>query len=1066
MSVASTYIQSGEGRKALDYYNEALLLLRAAGDKDGEIGVLTYMGGLSLALGDARKGLEYQNQALTLEREIGDRPGEGRTLASIGASYFALGDKERALADLSRALPILRAVGDKYGEAVALTTTGSVYEKLGDRRKALEHFHQALALYRAAGSKNGEAGALLSIGNVYSVLGENQKALDYLLQSLPLQRTINSKSGEASNLLELGAVYWGLSDNQKALEFYNQALQLHRASGDKLGEVRALGGVGLVYLSVGEKQKALEYLNQTLPLARASGDKDHEATALSNIGSVYARLGEYKNAIDYITQALALARATGDKSGEATILNNIGAIYGSLEGNQKALEFLNQALAIHRATDNKYGEATTLGSIGAVHNRTGERQRALECLNQALRLQRDVGDRSGEASTLGNIGTIYYDSGQFQTAFDYYSQSLALRRSIGDKHDEAASLNSIGGVYVATGERQKALESYNQALLLRRAVGDRSGEASTLRNLQGAWQLLGNPRLAVFFGKQAVNKYQELRQAIQTFDKETQATYLKAVEPTYRVLADLLIQEGRFAQAEQVLRMLKEEEYFDFVRRDAEEIKNLKQRVRLDDKEQKLIERYAVLAERVTEIGQKLSTLQERMALLSRNNLELSPDEQKQFDELSAQISDANAAFRLFLEKELAAELGPERKKEIEVDRNLQEKLRRWGAGTVALYTVVAADRYRVILTTPTVQVDGKTEIKAAELNEKIFAFRKALQDLGADPRPLGKELYDILIKPIEKELQAADAQTLVWSLDGTLRYVPLAALSPDQKSYLVEKYQNVIITPKTRDDVSAPGAGWRALGLGVSVAQTVADPDDPGGKIDFAGLPGARAELAAIVRDEQAQNETGVLAGRRFLDDGFTARAMTESLAKETPGGERKFTVIHIASHFRLGSKWSNSFLLLGSGQMLTLEEVSNSPNIRFGGVELITLSACNTALAEETNGKEVDSLAEAIQTKDGKAVLATLWSVADESTQLLMSEFYRLRGRDPKLTKARAMQLAQWAMIKGDLKPSADGGDNRAEVAGSKGKKPARAFARDPGAPFAHPYFWSPFVLFGIWR
>jgi CHAT domain-containing protein len=421
----------------------------------------------------------------------------------------------------------------------------------------------------------------------------------------------------------------------------------------------------------------------------------------------------------------------------------------------------------------------------------------------------------------------------------------------------------------------------------------------------------------------------------------------------------------------------------------------------------------------------------------------------------------------LFLEKQLLAELGKTETKKIEYDRNLQTKLAKWGKGTVALYTVMTQDRYRVVLTTSNVQIDGKYEIKAAELNKKIFAFRDALRNRATDPRPLGKELYDILIKPVEKDLQASGAKTLLWSLDGALRYIPLAALSPDGKSYLIEKYTSTIHTPKTRDDVSGSSSDWNILGLGVSESLSVTDPDDPGKKLSFPALPGAKRELTQIVRNENSMNETGILSGQRFLDRDFTMKSLLDSLVKENADGKRKFNAIHIASHFRLGGNWSNSFLLLGDGNVLTLEQISNSPEINFSDVELVTLSACNTAFASDSNGKEIDSLAEAIQTKSGNAILATLWSISDEGTSLLMSEFYRFRKENPALTKAEAIQTAQRSLIEGKAKiDSALAKSMRPDPSLPENKTTQPAFAFDETKPFAHPYYWSSFVLIGNWR
>ena len=304
----------------------------------------------------------------------------------------------------------------------------------------------------------------------------------------------------------------------------------------------------------------------------------------------------------------------------------------------------------------------------------------------------------------------------------------------------------------------------------------------------------------------------------------------------YRTLADLLIAEGRLPEAQQILGMLKEEEYFDFVRRDASEIAALSQRVDLSAQEQKVFTEYASLADKITAIGNKQSALKARLKALPEGRA-LPGTEQSEYERLTAELETANKAFGLFLER-MTGEFSKSQQSDIRENRGLQRDLKAWGAGTVSLYTIVGEERYRVILTTPNTQVDGKTEIKAADLNQKVLAFREAVQNPRVDPRPLAQELYNILLKPIEKQLAGAEAKTLVWSLDGTLRYLPLAALF-DGKQYLAEKYQQVIITLASRTRLSeAVNHSWRGLGLGVSQAGAVSAPgSSPAG--GFQGVAG-----------------------------------------------------------------------------------------------------------------------------------------------------------------------------------------------------------------------------------
>lgn len=889
-----------------------------------------------------------------------------------------------------------------------------------------------------------------------------QKAFAEFQKANRLYTEVGNQIGVGKSLVGMGFATDALGKKTEALEFYQQAVPIFRRLSVTSWEANTLNNIGLIYNELGENQKALEYLMQALPLRKATGNLNGEAVTLNAIGSVYFDLGEKGKALEFYQKALQIRKSLEiendryNQQGQAIIFNNIGRLYDELGNHQKALLYLNQSLDLRKKIGDKKGEATTLNNIGLIYFSLNELTKSLDFYQQSLKIWNEIGNEFNQATVLNNIGTVYLERDEFQKALELFIQALEIHQKFRDRNGEAITLNNIGLTSSNLSQHQKALENFNQALIIQKQTEDKTFETITLHNLMRQWNLQKNYKLAVFYGKQAVNNYQELRRSIQNLDDETRKKYVATIEDTYRQLADILIEQGNFAQAEQVLRMLKEEEYFDFVRRDADEIASLNQRVSLNEIEQKLLERYKNLSEKVSQIGKEFSELENR-----KDNL--TAEELKYFEELKKDLDDVNAVFELFLKKELAAEFGKAKTQGVNFDKNLQENLKKWGDGTVILYTVVSENRYRVILTTPNLQIDGKTEISVVELNKKIFAYRDALQNIETDPRPLAKELYDILIKPIEKDLQSANAKTLVWSLDGTLRYIPIATLSPDGKSYLVEKYQNVITTPNTREDFSDVDKEWRALGVGVSEKQTVENPENSEELIEFNPLPGTKDELLTIIKDEKIPNEKGIFNGRRFLDKDFTFKNFSDSLATKNADGTGKFSAVHIASHFQLGTNWANSFLLLGNGQILTLKDLKNSAAMDFSNVELITLSACDTAFTNDSNGKEVDSLASVIQAKNGKAVLAALWAVADESTPLLMSEFYRLRKENPKMSKAEAMQKVQNAFIKGELKPN-DEYIKKLEDYYKTIKQ--NSFKFNKTAPFAHPYFWSPFVLIGNWR
>ena len=63
-----------------------------------------------------RRAIEYYEQALLISREIGDRRGEGHWLGNLGIAYAALGEVRRAIEHYEQALLISREIGDRRGE--------------------------------------------------------------------------------------------------------------------------------------------------------------------------------------------------------------------------------------------------------------------------------------------------------------------------------------------------------------------------------------------------------------------------------------------------------------------------------------------------------------------------------------------------------------------------------------------------------------------------------------------------------------------------------------------------------------------------------------------------------------------------------------------------------------------------------------------------------------------------------------------------------------------------------------------------------------------------------------
>lgn len=188
---------------------------------------------------------------------------------------------------------------------------------------------------------------------------------------------------------------------------------------------------------------------------------------------------------------------------------------------------------------------------------------------QALAVQREIKDRIREALSLEALATCYERLGQREKAIDFFERSLAIFVEIKEKSRAGEVLFGLGETYRALNQLEKASAYYVRALAVAREVKDRMGEANALIVVMIDWRDSGQPRVATFYGKESINVVQAIRSEIAGIGPDAQESFLKMCENDYHTLADILISQGRLPETQQVLSLLKDQEYFGFVRGDA-----------------------------------------------------------------------------------------------------------------------------------------------------------------------------------------------------------------------------------------------------------------------------------------------------------------------------------------------------------------------------------------------------------------------------------------------------------------------------------------------------------------
>ena len=115
---------------------------------------------------------------------------------------------------------------------------------------------------------------------------------------------------------------------------------------------------------------------------------------------------------------------------------------------------------------------------------------------------------------------------------------------------------------------------------------------------------------------------------------------------------------------------------------------------------------------------------------------------------------------------------------------------------------------------------------------------------------------------------------------------------------------------------------------------------------------------------------------------------------------------VVHFSCHG--ANNWGDplaSGLLMAGGDLLTVADVLE---LRLGGARLATLSACETGIPGASLPDEAVMLPSALLQAGYAGVAASLWTVSDISTAMLMAYFYKL-WRDDGIEPPAALVLAQ---------------------------------------------------------
>ncbi|MGB8685768.1 MAG: tetratricopeptide repeat protein [Microcoleus sp.] len=882
-----------------------------------------------------------------------------------------------------------------------------------------------------------EADRLLKIGNQKFKNNQYEEALKIYQQVLVIRQRIGERKGIAEINSEIGIVYGRIGEYSQSLQFFTLSLAICQQLDDKACLGKVFHEMGRIYAWKGEYYTALKLYQQSLSIRQQINDKAGTASTLNSIGTIYRKISSYSQALEFYQQSLNISRDIGDRSTVGSALTNIAIVYTSLGQYSQAMELYQQSLAIRRELKDRSGEANTLHNIGWAYVEQNNYSKGIEFYQQALAIRRSIEERASVARTLNNLGTVYQKQGKYIQALEVLKETLSIVQKLGETLWIGDTHHSIGSVYQSLNQFDEALDSYQQALAIIREVGDRRIERLIFSNIGEVLAKQNRSEMAIVFYKSSVNVTESIRQELRSLPISQQRSYTTTVADTYRRLADLLLQQDRVLEAQQVLDLLKIQEIEDYlhsVRGNAQTA----QGVPLTTQEQQIRNRYYnEILNREIQLGRKLAEL-EKIPVANRT-----PQQQQEIANLRQMQQEMRGTFNEFINSPEIVAILQQLSPRVQTVNLAQlntirgDLLQRLEKKAVLIQPLILEDRLELVITTADAPPFRRTvAVKKQELNRAILEFRMALEDPNSDATIPANKLYNWLIKPLEHDLTEAQAKSIIYAPDGQLRYIPLAALY-DGKQWLGQRFaiNNITATSLTKFNGETT---YQPRVLAAAFGARRSNIERGSTRFAFPGLQFAGLEV---------ENLAAMVPGTtKLIDREFNRATMIPRLPD--------YTIIHLATHamFVTGQP-EDSFILLGDGDTITMPDIQT---LNLLNVDLVVLSACETGIGGKLgNGEEILGFGYQIQETGAKAAIASLWKVDDGGTQALMTAFYTALLSGNK--KAEALQKAQIALITGDdsvLGRSA----NLSILARTRSNLRQSVASR-----LSHPYYWASFILIG---
>ena len=430
---------------------------------------------------------------------------------------------------------------------------GQALYQAGQFLQAANVWKAAAADLQVKGNSLEQALVLSYLSLAYQQLGQPQRAESVMAEAIASTATqtlpqLNTKFIQAQILNNQGQLQFNQGQPETALETWRKSETLYRTQGDRVGEIGTQINQARAMQALGFYLRARTTLEQVGTSLLSQSDSQLKVTELLNLGNVLRVAGDFAAAQKILQQSLAVAQSLPSIPDVQIALLYLGNLAEAQEQPQSALEFYQQA-ATKNSPIRLAAQIHQLELLVKLNRLQDAQQLLLPTQTQFASLppsQTHVYAAIELAEAL-----VKLEPEDLTAAAQLLANAQKEAKILGNPRAESYALGGLGRLYVKTQQWEEAKRLTQEALTI--------GQAIRAPEIAYQWQQLMGQLLSLTSDKpgaiaaytEAVNTLQSLRQDLVAINQEVQFSFREQVEPVYRELVDLLLQDSPDTSEEQ-----------------------------------------------------------------------------------------------------------------------------------------------------------------------------------------------------------------------------------------------------------------------------------------------------------------------------------------------------------------------------------------------------------------------------------------------------------------------------------------------------------------------------------